>query len=56
MLVFFCVRKWVLPSLQPDGTKNYKNRALRSPFMEVRAKKQKQDFLPFILLKNVWLT
>ncbi|XP_034909988.1 alpha-glucan water dikinase, chloroplastic isoform X2 [Populus alba] len=26
--------KWVLPSLQPDGTKNYKNRALRSPFME----------------------
>ncbi|KAJ0095371.1 hypothetical protein Patl1_16076 [Pistacia atlantica] len=24
--------KWVLPSRQPDGTKNYKNRALRTPF------------------------
>lgn len=25
--------KWVLPSRCPDGTKNYKNRALRSPFV-----------------------
>ncbi|XP_065873488.1 alpha-glucan water dikinase, chloroplastic [Euphorbia lathyris] len=25
--------KWVLPSRHPDGTKNYKNRALRSPFI-----------------------
>ncbi|XP_031271017.1 alpha-glucan water dikinase, chloroplastic isoform X2 [Pistacia vera] len=24
--------KWVLPCRQPDGTKNYKNRALRTPF------------------------
>ncbi|XP_011034107.1 PREDICTED: alpha-glucan water dikinase, chloroplastic-like isoform X3 [Populus euphratica] len=26
--------KWVLPSRQPNGTKNYKNRALRSPFIK----------------------
>uniref|UniRef100_A0A6N2K1Z4 alpha-glucan, water dikinase n=1 Tax=Salix viminalis TaxID=40686 RepID=A0A6N2K1Z4_SALVM len=26
--------KWVLPSRRPNGTKNYKNRALRSPFMK----------------------
>ncbi|CAK7332617.1 unnamed protein product [Dovyalis caffra] len=26
--------KWVLPSCQPDGTKNHKNRALRSPFIK----------------------
>ncbi|KAJ6721894.1 hypothetical protein OIU85_024934 [Salix viminalis] len=26
--------KWVLPSSQPDGSRNYKNRALRSPFMK----------------------
>ncbi|KDP26632.1 hypothetical protein JCGZ_17790 [Jatropha curcas] len=25
---------WVLPSCRPDGTKNYKNRALRSPFVK----------------------
>ncbi|KAK1552116.1 hypothetical protein Q3G72_010601 [Acer saccharum] len=25
--------KWVLPPRQPDGTKNYKNRALRTPFV-----------------------
>ncbi|XVE92371.1 hypothetical protein REPUB_Repub01dG0091600 [Reevesia pubescens] len=25
---------WVLPSRQPDGTKNYKNRALRTPFVK----------------------
>ncbi|XP_044491919.1 alpha-glucan water dikinase, chloroplastic isoform X2 [Mangifera indica] len=24
--------KWVFPSRQPDGTRNYKNRALRTPF------------------------
>ncbi|RQO94912.1 hypothetical protein POPTR_008G188150v4 [Populus trichocarpa] len=26
--------KWVLPSRQPNGTTNYKNRALRSPFIK----------------------
>ncbi|KAJ6430414.1 hypothetical protein OIU84_021748 [Salix udensis] len=26
--------KWVLPSRRPNGTKNYKNRALRSPFIK----------------------
>ncbi|XVF85026.1 hypothetical protein PTKIN_Ptkin17bG0085500 [Pterospermum kingtungense] len=26
--------KWVLPSRQPEGTKNYKNRALRTPFVK----------------------
>lgn len=26
--------KWVLPSRHPDETKNYKNRALRTPFMK----------------------
>ncbi|KAJ8758944.1 hypothetical protein K2173_003182 [Erythroxylum novogranatense] len=26
--------KWVLPSRHPDGTKNYKNRALRTPFVK----------------------
>ncbi|KAH1239080.1 Alpha-glucan water dikinase, chloroplastic [Glycine max] len=26
--------KWVLPSHHPDGTKNYKNRALRTPFVK----------------------
>ncbi|EEF34459.1 alpha-glucan water dikinase, chloroplastic [Ricinus communis] len=26
--------KWILPSRCPDGTKNYKNRALRSPFVK----------------------
>ncbi|XP_015957126.1 alpha-glucan water dikinase, chloroplastic [Arachis duranensis] len=26
--------KWVLPSRRPDGTKNYKNRALRTPFVK----------------------
>ncbi|XP_061355011.1 alpha-glucan water dikinase, chloroplastic [Gastrolobium bilobum] len=26
--------KWVLPSRCPDGTKNYKNRALRTPFVK----------------------
>ncbi|KAJ4974404.1 hypothetical protein NE237_007578 [Protea cynaroides] len=27
-------KNWVLPSSQPDGTKLYKNRALRSPFLK----------------------
>ncbi|KAJ4843805.1 hypothetical protein Tsubulata_009992 [Turnera subulata] len=27
--------KWVLPSRCPDGTKNYKNRALRTPFVKL---------------------
>ncbi|KAG4215149.1 hypothetical protein ERO13_A01G159950v2 [Gossypium hirsutum] len=26
--------KWVLPSRQPEGTKNHKNRALRTPFVK----------------------
>ncbi|KAF5741084.1 alpha-glucan water dikinase chloroplastic [Tripterygium wilfordii] len=26
--------KWVLPSHRPEGTKNYKNRALRTPFVK----------------------
>ncbi|KAJ4957597.1 hypothetical protein NE237_024708 [Protea cynaroides] len=26
-------KKWILPSRQPDGTKIYKNKALRTPFM-----------------------
>ncbi|KAH9708758.1 alpha-glucan water dikinase 1 [Citrus sinensis] len=30
--------KWVLPSRQPDGTKNYKNRALRTPFVSSASK------------------
>ncbi|XLU60212.1 hypothetical protein S245_019421, partial [Arachis hypogaea] len=29
-------RKWVLPSRCPDGTKNYKSRALRTPFMKIK--------------------
>ncbi|XP_043699404.1 alpha-glucan water dikinase, chloroplastic-like isoform X2 [Telopea speciosissima] len=27
-------KKWILPSCQPDGTKIYKNRALRTPLMK----------------------
>ncbi|KAJ6689065.1 hypothetical protein OIU85_005473 [Salix viminalis] len=35
--------KWVLPSRRPNGTKNYKNRALRSPFMKGKSEKKKKN-------------
>lgn len=37
-------RKWVLPSRRPDGTKVYKNQALRTPFVTVSPNSHKIQY------------
>ncbi|KAL2344367.1 hypothetical protein Fmac_005652 [Flemingia macrophylla] len=44
--------KWVLPSRQPDGTKVYKNRALRTPFTKYRFKNNGENFHIKLSVKN----
>ncbi|KAL2344294.1 hypothetical protein Fmac_005579 [Flemingia macrophylla] len=44
--------KWVLPSRQPDGTKAYKNRALRTPFTKYRFKNNGENFHIKLSVKN----
>ncbi|GLT86487.1 hypothetical protein SLE2022_046260 [Rubroshorea leprosula] len=57
--------KWVLPSCQPDGTINYKNRALRTPFVKTGPSSHLKleindpaikaiEFLIFDQAKNKW--
>ncbi|GLT36600.1 hypothetical protein SLA2020_109680 [Shorea laevis] len=57
--------KWVLPSHQPDGTINYKNRALRTPFVKTGPSSYLKleindpaikaiEFLIFDQAKNKW--
>ncbi|XP_010553614.1 PREDICTED: alpha-glucan water dikinase, chloroplastic [Tarenaya hassleriana] len=57
--------KWVFPSRFPDGTKNYKNRALRTPFLKSGAHSylkleiddpaiQAIEFLIFDEARNKW--
>ncbi|KAH9773137.1 alpha-glucan water dikinase 1 [Citrus sinensis] len=41
--------KWVLPSRQPDGTKNYKNRALRTPFVSEEYEAARTELLEEIV-------
>ncbi|XP_038994051.1 alpha-glucan water dikinase, chloroplastic-like [Hibiscus syriacus] len=58
--------KWVLPSRQPEGTKNYNNRALRTPFVKsgsssylkleiVDPEIQAIEFLIFDEARNKWM-
>ncbi|XP_042496996.1 alpha-glucan water dikinase, chloroplastic-like isoform X2 [Macadamia integrifolia] len=58
-------KSWVLPSCQPDGTKLYKNRALRSPFsksgsdslLKIEINDPKIQALEFLILdeaRNKW--
>ncbi|XWS34753.1 hypothetical protein CRYUN_Cryun21dG0064500 [Craigia yunnanensis] len=58
--------KWVLPSRQPEGTKNYKNRALRTPFVNSGSSSylkleiddphiQAIEFLIFDEARNKWI-
>ncbi|EOY00563.1 Pyruvate phosphate dikinase, PEP/pyruvate binding domain isoform 1 [Theobroma cacao] len=58
--------KWVLPSHQPEGTKNYKNRALRTPFVKSGSgsylkleiddpRIQAIEFLIFDEARNKWI-
>ncbi|WRX14759.1 Pyruvate phosphate dikinase [Theobroma cacao] len=58
--------KWVLPSHQPEGTKNYKNRALRTPFVKSGSSSylkleiddpriQAIEFLIFDEARNKWI-
>ncbi|XWS69047.1 hypothetical protein CRYUN_Cryun04dG0146200 [Craigia yunnanensis] len=58
--------KWVLPSRQPEGTKNYKNRALRTPFVKSGSSSylkleiddpriQAIEFLIFDEARNKWI-
>ncbi|XVF02510.1 hypothetical protein REPUB_Repub04eG0181600 [Reevesia pubescens] len=58
--------KWVLPSRQPEGTKNYKNRALRTPFVKSGSSSllkleiddpriQAIEFLIFDEARNKWM-
>ncbi|XP_022735440.1 alpha-glucan water dikinase, chloroplastic-like isoform X2 [Durio zibethinus] len=58
--------KWVLPSRQPEGTKNYKNRALRTPFVKSGSSSylklqiddpriQAIEFLIFDEAQNKWI-
>ncbi|TYI43754.1 hypothetical protein ES332_A01G190300v1 [Gossypium tomentosum] len=58
--------KWVLPSRQPEGTKNHKNRALRTPFVKSGSSSylkleiddpqiQAIEFLIFDEARNKWI-
>ncbi|TYG90264.1 hypothetical protein ES288_A12G167500v1 [Gossypium darwinii] len=57
---------WVLPSRQPEGTKNYKNKALRTPFVESGSSSylkleiddpsiQAIEFIIFDEARNTWI-